>query len=246
VTEFASGKVVGHRVAVRMAEDLTLKGTDRNSVFELLRERQFDPNDFQWQVMVISKSDFSQTRHLQVSVLRYMDTEYYFRFDPHHSQWSPGWQLKTDSGDWSSLNQRCEQLRGWLSALKTEIAAPDLWASLPDENILSAAASLTIDNRPFAPSERHLIQIKLDEIKAYLQDAQDFTNEQSEMIEREFAYLRESSERLGRKDWLNNLVGGLFGLAIGLALDPENAKGLLGLAGSTFQSLWNAAQTLLR
>ena len=170
----------------------------------------------------------------------------YFRYDPHHSQWSPGWQLKTDSGDWSSLNQRCEQLRGWLSALKTEIAAPDLWASLPDENILSAAASLTIDNRPFAPSERHLIQIKLDEIKAYLQDAQDFTNEQSEMIEREFAYLRESSERLGRKDWLNNLVGGLFGLAIGLALDPEKAKGLLGLAGSTFQSLWNAAQTLLR
>jgi len=43
--------------------------------------------------------------------------------------------------------------------------------------------------------------------------------------------LKESAERLGRKDWLNVLLGGLFGLAVTLVLDPEKAKGLLSLAG---------------
>jgi hypothetical protein len=58
-------------------------------------------------------------------------------------------------------------------------------------------------------------------------------------------YLRESSERLGRKDWLNNLLGGLVDLAIGLALDPEKAQVLLRLAGTIFQSLWGMGHGLL-
>jgi hypothetical protein len=85
----------------------------------------------------------------------------------------------------------------------------------------------------------------LDEIKGYLLEGQQFAAEQCASIEREFAYLRESSERLGRKDWLNNLLGGLVGLAIGLALDPEKARGLLRLAGAVFQSLWGTGHNLL-
>jgi hypothetical protein len=41
-------------------------------------------------------------------------------------------------------------------------------------------------------------------------------------------------------------LGGLFGLAVSLALDPEKATGLLRLAGAVFQSLWGAAQTLVQ
>jgi len=58
--------------------------------------------------------------------------------------------------------------------------------------------------------------------------------------------LKESAERLGRKDWLNILLGGLFGLAVTLALEPEKARGLLGLAGTVFQSLWGMAQSLIQ
>jgi hypothetical protein len=55
-----------------------------------------------------------------------------------------------------------------------------------------------------------------------------------------------SHTSVGRKDWLNILLGGLFGLAVTLALDPEKARGLLRLAGTVFQSLWGMAQGILQ
>lgn len=124
--------------------------------------------------------------------------------------------------------------------------APDLWASVIQEKALpTAAASASVDNRPFSPDERRLITAKLDEIKVFLIAGQHFATEQAEAVEREFAYLKESSKRMGRKDWLNILLGGLFGLAVTLALDPEKARGLMRLAGAVFQSLWGAAQAYL-
>ena len=45
---------------------------------------------------------------------------------------------------------------------------------------------------------------------------------------------------------MNILLGGLFGLAVTLALDPENARGLLRLAGTVFQALWKVAQGMIQ
>ena len=63
----------------------------------------------------------------------------------------------------------------------------------------------------------------------------------AETVEREFAYQREASVRLGRKDWLNSFIGNMMSLVIGLMLDPVKAKGILRLAGEAFQSLWGMA-----
>jgi hypothetical protein len=49
-----------------------------------------------------------------------------------------------------------------------------------------------------------MIGTKLDEIKGYILEGQEFNAQQSEMIEREIECLKTSSERLGRKDWLNS------------------------------------------
>ena len=38
------------------------------------------------------------------------------------------------------------------------------------------------------------------------------------------------------------LLGGLFGLAVTLALDPEKVRGLLRLAGAAFGSVWGGVQ----
>ena len=127
--------------------------------------------------------------------------------------------------------------------VKLESDAPDLWATIGQEKALStAAASADLDNRPFTAAEQSLIATKLCEIKAHLLEDQEFAAEQAATIEREFAYLKEAAGRTGRKDWLNILLGGLISLAIGLALDPEKARGLLRLVGTVFQSLWGMAQ----
>ncbi len=111
---------------------------------------------------------------------------------------------------------------------------------------MAAASSTNLNNSNFTDDEQGLIAKQLDGIKRYLLEGQQFDADQAESIDREFTYLREAATRMGRKDWLNILLGGLMGLAFSLVLEPEKARGLLALAGTTFQSLWGVAQAYLR
>jgi hypothetical protein len=110
----------------------------------------------------------------------------------------------------------------------------------------NAVSSSNLDNRPFNADEQRLIGQKLDDIKTFILEGQAFDAEQAEKVEREFAYLHEASQRLGRKDWLTILLGGLFGLMLTLPLEPERARGLLALAGTLFQSVWDVTQRLVQ
>jgi hypothetical protein len=134
----------------------------------------------------------------------------------------------------------------WLEELKKEVDAPDLWSSVGKEKTLSlAASSPDIENRPFTEAEQKFIAAKLDELKGYVLEGQQFSAKQAGYVEREFVYLKESSRRFGRNDWLRVLLSVLIGQAINLALSPEKARGLLVLAGTTFQSLWGTIHGFL-
>jgi hypothetical protein len=110
----------------------------------------------------------------------------------------------------------------------------------------NVASSADLDNKPFNAEEQKLIIQKLDEIKNFLLEDQAYDVEQAETVERNFGYLKESAQRLGRKDWLNIVLGVLVSQIVTLALDPEKARGLLALAGTALQSLWGVTQLLLK
>jgi hypothetical protein len=161
---------------------------------------------------------------------------------------SPGWITKVQEFEHKDNRERKENLCAkWLVVLKMEVDAPDLWASVAEEPALpKAASSSSLDNRPFTPAEQNLIAAKLDDIKAYLVEGQQFATEKFETIEREINHLKESSQRLGRKDWLNSLLGSLVGQAISLGFDPVKVRGMLQLAGEAMQSLWGMAAGYLQ
>ena len=56
---------------------------------------------------------------------------------------------------------------------------------------------------------------ELDELRALIESRHKLTEKQE--LEQEMAYLRESSRRLGRKDWLRILLGTLFSYAVRVA-----------------------------
>ena len=228
-------------------QDVTLTQTQKNAVFNWLTAAKFDPANFDWTETQHEEETRRGGFWFKASVITHRRTGYRFCFGGIYCSFTPGLKRRNDvevhMNDWS-MKASCFHL--WLHRLREEANAPDLWASIGQEKVLpTAAASTSLDNRPFAAAEQSLIAAKLDEIKGYILDGQQLTADQGETVERELAYLRESSERLGRKDWLNNLLGGLVGLAIGLALDPEKARGLLRLAGAVFQSLWGTAHGYL-
>lgn len=228
--------------------DATLTKIQKNQILQLILQYGPPPNDFQW-----TESEQEEWSELdrwtyRVSVLTHRPSGYFCVFGAHTITTCPGLCKKIEQfrheNNWRKKETACGK---WLVIVKQETDAPDLWATIGQEKALStAASSVRLDNRPFSPAEEKLIATKLDEIKAYLLEGQEFAAEQAETIEREFSYLKESAERMGRKDWLNILLGGLFGLAVTLALEPEKARGLLQLAGTVFQSLWGIAQGILQ
>jgi hypothetical protein len=189
------------------ATDATLTKTEKNRILKLIVEYGPPSSDFLWTETEQEEYYSMSNWPYRVSVLTHRPTGYYCVFGAHSITACPGITKKVEEFHHDDLWEWKENACGkWLIILKIEVDAPDLWASIAQENVLPVAARSTTDNRLFTPAERNLIRSELDEIKAYLQDGRDFNAEQSEMIEREFAYLRESSERLGRKDWLNNLL----------------------------------------
>jgi hypothetical protein len=228
--------------------DVTLKSTEANEVLALVQSVGLNPVEFGWLVDDSDEYIDGEPVGFRTSTLSHRPTDYFCKFGGLSVEFSPGpnWRVETKhhANNWAA---KLAAVQLWLAELRKEVDAPDLWATIGQEKALSTAVSSTrLDNRPFDAAEQSLIAAKLDEIKAYLLEGQVFGTDDAATVEREFAYLKESSGRLGRKDWLNILLGGLISIAIGLALDPERARGLLRLAGAVFQSLWELGSGLLK
>jgi hypothetical protein len=225
------------------ATDATLTRSAKNRILELVNRYGPSPIDFRWSETQQGEWQSTSQYQYRVSVLTHIPTGYYCIFGAHSIEICPGFTRNIQDFRHEDNLDRKENLCGkWLMIVKSEADTSDLWASVAQETALPKAASLpSLDNRLFTPTEQKLIVEKLDEIKGFLVEGQQFATEQAETIEREFAYLKDAAERLGRKHWLNGLLGGLIGLAITLGLDPEKTKGILRLAGEAFQSLWGMA-----
>jgi len=228
--------------------DVRLKKSEKSEIFLLVQESGLTLADFIWTDEKSNECESIEAVQFLTSVLTHRPTEYFCKFGGYRMWYSPGRKERVHTeSHYSRWADKRDVAQLWLEELRKEVDAPDLWATIGQEKALSAAAaSPDLDNRPFTAAEQSLIATKLDEIKAYLLEGQKFAADQAETVEREFAYLKESSRRLGRKDWLNILLGGLFGLAVTLALDPEKARGLMRLAGTVFQSLWGGVQGVLQ
>ena len=228
--------------------DATLTRIQKNTILQLIFEYGPPPDDFQWSEKQQEEWSNMSPKPYRVSVLTHRATGYFCIFGAYTLTFSPGVSKKVQDVDheneWQKKQFVCCK---WLVAVKEEVEAPDLWATIGQEKALpTAASSANLDNQPFNAAEQKLIATRLDEIKAKLLENQQFSAEQAEFVKERFEYFKDSSTRMGRKDWLNVLYGGLITVIVGVALAPDSARSLLRLAATAFQSLWGMAQGLLQ
>ena len=227
--------------------DVRLKKSEKSEIFLLVQESGLTLADFIWTDEKSNECESIEAVQFLTSVLTHRPTEYFCKFGGYRMWYSPGRKERVHTeSHYSRWADKRAVAQLWLEELRKEVDAPDLWATIGQEKALSAAAaSPDLDNRPFTAAEQQLIATKLDEIKTYLLEGQQVDKKQAEYVEGEFAYLRKSAARFGRKDWLRVLLGVLIGQAVNLALDPAKVRGLFSLAGAAFQSLWGMAQGVL-
>jgi hypothetical protein len=237
--------------------DKRLLPTQKNALAKACSKFGFSADEFEWAEEDMWEHHLNYTnsegrvyerfdRQYRVSVLKQKRSGYYCKFGPITLEYSPAKRTMTDKRVFSKDSERLAIFRDWLRLLKRE-DVPDLWGSLLQAIMLpKAASSSALDNHPFTPDEQNVIAAKLDEIKAFLVEGEQFNTAQAEYINREFEYLKESSRRFGRKDWLRVLLGVLIGQAINLALSPEKARGFLQVAGVAFQWVSGTVHRLLQ
>lgn len=217
-------------------KDYLLLRTQKNEIFECVREAGLNPLNFEWGEETTEADGVST---YPVSIVRYLHTDFYFKFDrdqfyqfyckSHPS--TRDFMLLTYKYDWKSA---LVSFREWLLRLK-EQEVPDLWEQLkeyaPHETFIGTGE---ISNTPFTDLEVENIIASLDRLQTQIEKNFNLQGEQLSFVETQIEYLKDGVKRQGRKDWVHTSIGVIASIAVGLALSPEKAKLLWELLKSCF------------
>jgi hypothetical protein len=222
-------------------QEHTLLTSQRDIVFKLVGQSGFEHLDFEW------SRKFGERYKNEVPCLVHRPTGSYFLFDfdpplgGHCVEWSPAEQQPVDRanpGDWPSVLM---YLQHWLENVEREQSSPNLWAELGRERELLAATAPTdniADNSPFSPAEQAQVAVQLNEIKELLVQTHQADQQ---VLEARIDYLIEASTRMGRRDWLNIFIGGIFGWALNGIVPPEGVREVLALTAHGLGHLFGGA-----
>jgi hypothetical protein len=205
-----------------------------NRLFEAIQDAGLEPTDFEW------RDTTNLITYVIFSKLVHTPSGYYFTFNNYsgfESSWTPGMQTLSDSEYFEDWDSQVSAFTFWLEYLKRETESPDLWAAVGEgAGVLETAASADTSNVPFTAKEKAYIIGGINEIKEFLLTAHSVD---PELVESRLSYLIESSERVGRKDWINLLISVLVGIVISAALPPEVTRELFRFAGTVLRQIIN-------
>lgn len=149
---------------------------------------------------------------------------------------SPGFEGRFFSHVAQGMNEVRALFQDWPTVFLPEVRAPDLWAELSgDPTLRAAAAAEEEDNRPFREDEKPQVRSAVEEIKRFIEDRDDATQDKLNLAIKRLVRLEEAVERLGRFDWREQLFGVLTQIGLGLAMDS-----------ATFKTMWALALSKLR
>ncbi len=149
---------------------------------------------------------------------------------------SPGQQLITEqnaSGNWEGTK---ETFLKWLDYLEREIGEPDLWAERIAETEMFADK---VKNDNFSKDELRELRMLLNKLQADINETSRLVPEQIKNINNKVDYLIESSQRIGRKDWIILFISilGQEILNIVNQIDPTLLSSVFSLAGLQLKKL---------
>lgn len=137
--------------------------------FEWVRETGLKPSGF-----AVGAADWGKTRCTRFA---YREAEYFFDVSTargsYSVRYSPGAsELLTHQMDVGRNFEHLEShFKAWLSYLRREVEAPDLWELVRDGGPALALAGAPSSNDPFTETEREQVVVAIDVARTYLIDA---------------------------------------------------------------------------
>lgn len=213
---------------------MLLLKTQKNDVFNIIKNHGLDPLNFRWEK---TKSNLSKGF---VSCLWYKDAPYYFEFDMlimligdkhevrYRARYCPGEEkepVKVQTCyNWEAVSYNVKK---WLMSLQKEIEGPDLWEQVskyaPKELVTLQDER---GNEPFSDPELKSIRVSIDNLKIKIEQNFSLNPEQMDYVKERLDYIADKAEKFGRHDWLLFFLGCIFTIASYLTFPKEQA-GLL-------------------
>jgi len=226
-------------------KDYLLLRTQTNKIYECIQDAGLDPLNFELgEESSEVGSEYKPVSTYPVSIVRYLHTDFYFKFDrspfedffckSHPSTRDLTIKSPSYKFDWEGA---LVSFREWLLRLK-EQEVPDLWEQLeeyaPDETFFNIEE---LSNVPFSNYEAEKVTASLDKLHIDIKINFNLNARRSLFVERRIEYLKEASNRLGRKDWMHIAIVVIMHIAVSLALSPDKAKLLWDFVRSCFTGI---------
>jgi hypothetical protein len=229
---------------------MDLLKSQKNALYEMLVEWKLSPASFRWEKHVDLSSHPMYSSDTMFSTLCYdSDDNFFFQIQKGESTSdivcvvSPGYESIIESYHAHKWDDVLASFATWLMSLGRETNQSDLWQSLGQETDLIHDAAESTDVSFFNEEDKDRIADSLNIIKEQLL-ALSPGESQKIIINTQFTYLEEASQRLTKKDWKTIVIGTLLGLAIDLSLEPAKAKSLFQISGKALSWLYQIANYL--
>jgi hypothetical protein len=203
-----------------MLKNYTLLKSQKNRVYDLLRQGGLEPAEFSWNKEEIAGS-------LIVSRLNYREGTYYFQFSSHEvNAWCtacPGQFRNLDYEYPRSWEEQEGVFRKWVQFLKRELAASDPWGDLAKYRLaLDGEPTEEVVNEAISVQEAVQIEQGLVRLEEALVRELALSEEQAALVGARMNYLAEAARRQKSRDWVYTALGVYASLGAALSV-PETA-----------------------
>ncbi|MCA3929022.1 hypothetical protein [Vibrio vulnificus] len=128
----------------------------------------------------------------------------------------------------------------------TSVSANFLLSQIsPQPGLIAGTDSQSQENSSFTASEVERIEHSIGLLKDSIGKKTEFTSEQVNLIHKTLDDIKDASNRLGRKDWINYTAGLLTSVAVSAAFTDDARHVLFSAANSAFSWLFSNAFALL-
>jgi hypothetical protein len=221
-------------------EKRLLLRTHKNRILEEITKRKLNPLDFNF----LEKDSILGSR-CKVSKLVHKPTGYYFTFDfsrhkpsEHYITYFPTNEGKMKIASESTIDYVFHEVNDWLNVVVREVNAPDLWATISEEKkLFEVVSGIGLGNELFTPEQQKYISEQLRLIKQQLIVTQDLIGGDREFVAAKFDYMEDTLKRLGRYDWIHDVIGAAVTIIWGIALAPGPAKELFSSLGKVISQV---------
>jgi hypothetical protein len=207
----------------------------KNLIGRYILRCKLNPTDFEWKESVPISSKLPKG-----TILLHRPTKSFFRVDydtaqhstfPYIASYSPGTYGLEDMSQFGGIPPLIDCVLEWLRLIKRNLRTHDFWAEVnKQKQLIKTVGEQDIENIPFSTEEIKLLAARIDDLVSKVEADGSINRENQRLIIGHLEYLKESSERLGKKDWLM-LTLAILPIIQAFALAPEATMTLLqGLA----------------